>query len=124
MLIITDDQITHLSALSRADFIGRADRLLRSRFEEAAAVPDGELNAPIEALTDKALGYGLVMEPQALAYIVTGWLLGLEFDTDFPAARFMLASPDYTPAEKADWLENWTVRMFKLLAPSSSKMGG
>ena len=85
-------------------------------------MPDGALDGAIGGLADKAVEYGLETEQQALAYIVTGWLLGLEFDAEFPAARFMLASPDYTPAEKADWLENWTVRMFSLLAPPSPTM--
>lgn len=118
MLSITDRQVDEISASMMSNFIRRSDDFLRSQFPEAAVNPPGSLDAPIARLLRQGSAYGLTTERQLLTYVVTGWLLGLDFDSAFPAATFVLNSPEYTADDKAEWLENWTVEIFRQLKTS------
>lgn len=69
----------------------------------------------MRAQAGRAEAYGLVTERQAAAYVTCAWLLGPDFDAEFPAAREMLGSHEHSPDEKAEWLGEWTEAMFAAL---------
>jgi hypothetical protein len=43
-----------------------------------------------------------------MIYITSAWLLGLNFDKEFPSAKETLNSKKLPPDKKADWLAKWT----------------
>ena len=61
--------------------------------------PEGKKN--IAAQCAKARSYGMIIELDIANYIITAWLLGLDFDTRLPAMKEILATPDLTPSQKA-----------------------
>lgn len=108
----------HMDAQSKAVREGFEDRLvefLRGEFPEAKDEPDNELRAAVHALVDKSVGYGLQAEQHAAVYLTTAWLLGKEFDTEFPAAQEILTSNKMGPDEKSERLAKLTERLFVAL---------
>ncbi|KHD11469.1 hypothetical protein PN36_29115 [Candidatus Thiomargarita nelsonii] len=69
----------------------------------------------IHEQVSKARSYGLETERQIANYVTTAWLLGQQFDTEFPAAQEMLNSSNYSHDEKSLWLEQWTEQIFATL---------
>ncbi len=114
-LNIRTEQMEALAAPHLSDFVGRLVAHLRESFPEANEEPDEELTAAVEELVEKADSYGLTTGAQAAAYVTCAWLLGADFDSEFPAAGEMLESPDYSPDEKAEWLAEWSVAMLAAL---------
>jgi hypothetical protein len=115
MLVINTEQLGTLDKVAEADFVGRAATFLIESFPEAANLPAEELVAAVGRQIDKAKGYGLASERQAAAYLISAWLLGEDFDSRFPAARIALSVTDMSADEKAKWLEEWTVELFRTL---------
>lgn len=114
-LKIREDQLRALAAPQAERFEARLADFLREQFPEAAEEPPDELRAAVRAQAEKAEAYGLLTERQAAAYVACAWLLGPDFDTEFPAAVEVLGSPERSPDEKADWLGEWTEAMFAAL---------
>jgi hypothetical protein len=117
-LKIREDQMDALAESQAELFDERLARFLRGQFPEAADEPPEELRAAVREQVMKAEGYGLTTERQAAVYVTCAWLLGLDFDADFPAALDMLASEEYPPEDKADWLERWAESLFGALEGS------
>jgi hypothetical protein len=108
----------HMDAQSKAVREGFEDRLvefLHKQFPEAKDEPAGELRAAVHEQVERALGYGLQAEQHAAIYLTTAWLLGREFDSEFPAAKDILTSNKMGPDEKAERLAKWTERLFVAL---------
>lgn len=112
---IRTEQMEALAAPHLSDFVGRLVGHLREAFPEAREEPDAEMTEAVGALVEQADSYGLTSGAQAAAYVTCAWLLGPDFDGEFPAAREMLDSPHYSPDEKAEWLAEWSVAMLAAL---------
>jgi hypothetical protein len=56
----------------------------------------------------------LATEADQVNYVVTGYLLGLHFDTEMPAATEVLHDPYLNGTQKADWLQQWTQQFLRL----------
>jgi hypothetical protein len=94
------------------------DRLyefLCEEFPEAKDEPPDELRAEIHRQVEKAKGYGLESEQDVATYMTSAWMLGKEFDTEFPAANEILISPLRTSEMKAEALAKLTERLFLAL---------
>lgn len=65
---------------------------------------------------ERARAYGLRAELDIARYVVTAWLLGVDFDTRFPAMQQVLATDRLQPAQKADAIEKIAMAVFKELA--------
>ena len=116
MFTIRSQQINTLGQANEDEFVRRLSSFLRGEFPEAREMPATELELSIKNQVTRAGSYGLDYEDQIATYTLTAWQLGEDFDTQFPAARHMLKSLNYTPEEKTAWLEAWTVKMFAELA--------
>jgi hypothetical protein len=111
---IRKEQIAALNTGQAENFDRRMAAFLQEQFEEAAEEPVEELLPVIEAQTEKANRYGLTTEQDVASYVITAYLLGLDFDTEFPAAQEVLTAQ--VPAEnKAVFLEEWTKEMLETL---------
>jgi len=93
-------------------FVERAVSFLYENFPESLDEDPRELTETVGAQLEKADSYGLITEQQAMTYITSAWLLGTDFDTEFPAAQQTLAAKEFSPDEKADWLAEWTEAVF------------
>jgi hypothetical protein len=111
-MLIRKDQLNEMAVPGIALFIERAVVFLYENFPESLDEDPNELTEAVGSLIEKAETYGLVTEQQVMTYITSAWLLGLNFDKEFPAAKKTLSSKDLTPDEKADWLAKWTEKIF------------
>lgn len=115
MFKMRQEQENALGQAKESEFLRRLAGFLREEFPDAHEMSDADLEMGVKQQTTRARSYGLENEDEIATYTVTAWQLGENFDTEFPAAQYILKSPDYTPAEKSDWLEAWTVKMFEEL---------
>ena len=111
-MLIRNEQFDEMAIPNIAQFIERAIAFLYDKFPESLEEDTDELTEIVGVLIEKAETYGLVTEQHAMNYIVTAWLLGIDFDTEFPAAQETLSSNEFTPDEKSDWLAEWTEKIF------------
>jgi hypothetical protein len=72
------------------------------------------INTIVELL-EKAYSYGFEAEDDLAIYIVTAYLLGVNFDREFPAATQILTDPAFSAHEKAQQLQSWTQELLKTL---------
>ena len=84
---------------------------LHGLFPESAEIPDEELIKTLQSLLEKASGYGLESENDFTVYIITAYLLGVDFDTESPAVSKILSETGVTASEKARNLQNWTQQL-------------
>lgn len=112
MLKIRKDQMNALSEPMGDRFVDGLVEFLREEFEDARRERPDDLKPPVREQIEKARSYGLESKEQIATYVTAAWLLGPEFDAEFPAARDVLTSSAYTPDEKSDWLAEWVERMF------------
>jgi len=113
-LRIRKKQISFLDEQQSATYELRLAKFLQEQFSDAAQEPLVKLRPEVSVQIEKAHGYGLVSEQDIADYAVTAWLLGADFDTEFPAAKEVLTSQ--IPGEmKARFLEEWTKEMFETL---------
>ncbi len=112
---IYKDQIVKFEQIELKKFGLRIADFLQSQFQDAEEVSQEELLPVIQKKIKNAQVYGLLTEQQIVIYVVTSWLLGEHFDTEFIAAQEMLKSSEYSPADKSKWLVQWTEEMFKIM---------
>ena len=108
-LRFTEDQFAQLAELR---FERRLTQILIDadpRAEEALSTEDGR--TVLRGQCAKARGYGLTTEIEIARYVITAWLMGLEFDTRFPAMAEILNSEELTPAQKAEAIERLTSKV-------------
>jgi hypothetical protein len=97
-------------------FEHRLVHFLHETFPDSLDMPEGELEAAVVRLVEKAQHYGMTDESSVAVYVTTAYLLGEHFDTQFPAAADILNYDDrYHAGEKAQRLENWTRELFQAL---------
>ncbi len=82
-------------------------------FPESAQIPDEELTKTLQSLLEKASGYGFEAENDLAVYIITAYLLGVDFDTEFPVVSKILSQPAQTASEKAKNLQSWTRQLLQ-----------
>ena len=114
MLKIRAAQMQKLGSSNSGSFEDRLVSFLQEEFDDARDEPRLELKAAVGGLVEKARTYELTTEQQIATYVTCAWLLGQDFDTEFPAAEEMLSSP-YSPEDKATWLSQWTEAIFETL---------
>lgn len=84
------------------------------------ALSNDKGRAELRAQCGKARGYGLTTEIEIARYVITAWLMGLDFDTKFPAMAEILNSGYLSPAEKAEAIEKLTVMVLSTLKNGKS----
>ena len=94
-----------------ANFLERAVKFLYEKFPESRKEDPDKLTDMVGVQLDKADSYGLATEQQVMTYITSAWVLGPNFDKEFPSARETLNSKRTTPDKKADWLAKWTEKV-------------
>ena len=82
---------------------------------EARQEKPEELKAVIKKMITKARSYGFQSADEIGIYIDSAWLLGENFDTEFPVATQTLNDKKLSGSEKAHWLGDWTAEIFKTL---------
>lgn len=115
MLTIGEEQVAALAKIQSEKFTDRLAIFMCQEFPDALEVPKIEFKNIIDRQISQAQGYGFELEDQLATYVVTAWYLGEDFDTHFPAAKFMMSASSYNATEKIQWLKEWTLAMFNSL---------
>jgi len=97
-------------------FQNRVIDFLHSSFPDSVQMEQAELREGVAFMLEKATHYGLQTEIDQVNYVVTAYLLGLNFDTEMPAATEILTDKYLSGTQKADWLQQWTQQLFQVLA--------
>lgn len=79
--------------------------------------PEG--TATLQAQVANARRYGMRSELDLARYVITAWLLGLDFDTRFPAMAEVLAIERLGPSQKAEALERISTTLLETLNPGA-----
>jgi hypothetical protein len=115
---IRDRQLGFLAQQSEADYVERLTRFLQNEFPDASTEPVLTLLVEVASQVRKARSYEITSEQDIAIYVITAWLLGVDFDTGFPAAENVLTAA--VPGEmKAKFLEDWTHQLFESLESES-----
>ena len=115
MLKIRKEQMANLSGRRTEQFVERIADFLHEEYPETEDIPHEEFLATIHRQTNRADSYGLTTEQQVATYVTCAWLLGLDFDSEFPAAQEVLTSDQHSPEAKREWLAEWTEAIFAAL---------
>lgn len=97
------------------NFQQRLIEYLHSQFPDSLEIPSQELYDSVSFILEKAAYYGFETEADQAAYAVTAYMLGLHFDTEFPAATEILTNGSLTGTEKANQLQYFTEKLFAAL---------
>lgn len=114
-MIIRREVFQAFAAVPRAEFRRSLIGFLREQFPDAKDMPAAELEAGVDLCIAKAESYGIDTCQDVATYTVTAFLVGVDFDTDFPAATDILVSPVLGSGDKAQWLREWTAELFRAL---------
>ncbi len=104
------------SQMADAHFLARVTTILLDTMPDAydtLHTPEGR--GVLQAQYDKALTYGFRSELDVGRYLITAWLLGVDFDQRFPAISEILATSTLTPSQKADAIEQLSTTLIKTL---------
>ncbi|RLC19832.1 MAG: hypothetical protein DRI57_06240 [Deltaproteobacteria bacterium] len=112
MIVIRKEQMDVFSQESLDRFEEEVIDFLQDQFPDAKEESREELNPAVHEQVKKAKSYGLETERQVVTYVTTAWLMGREFDSDFPDAQEILGSPEYSSDDKSEKLVQWTEKMF------------
>lgn len=111
---IRKQQFDALNQQQEAGYELRLTEFLRKQFADAAVKPVAKLRPEVAGQIAKARGYGLLTEQEVASYVISAWLLGQDFDKEFPAAQEVLTAP-VSGNVKASFLEQWTQELFEKL---------
>ena len=112
MILIRKEIMDALGQSAWTDFARRLVAFLQGQFPDAAEQPRESLVKGVRGQIAAARGYGMVTEQDIAIYVTSAWLLGGEFDREFPAVAEMMAS-EAPPETKAEWLEEFTNEVFE-----------
>lgn len=115
MLTISDRTFAAFGAVEDEKFAERVARFLREEVAELRDEPIDAMVAAVRGLMVRARSYGLTSERGVVVFATAAAFLGLDFDTDFPAANAVLAAGDMAEAQKIGWIESWSTEMFERL---------
>lgn len=106
--------------LGRQGFEQRLVKLIRGTYpQESADISPTELSRMIWEQVRRAERYGLVDEQSAATFVVTAWLLGVDFDTTIPSMRQLLNDPALSARSKSQAMADFTQVVFGELEVSS-----
>jgi hypothetical protein len=112
MLQLTDAQQTKLGD---GVYLGKMRRFLNDKFPETKEVSNAELDMGIRFLTGKAFIYHITVERDLGAYVVCGWVMGLDFDEKFPTIKDVLEDFSISSSDKAEFLWRFMDKTFEIL---------
>lgn len=104
-------------------YLGRLRDLLVAGSTHPAATrteldsPEG--TATLQAQVANARRYGMRSELDLARYVITAWLLGLDFDTRFPAMAEVLATERLGLSQKAEAMERISTTLLETLNPGA-----
>ena len=104
-----------IQAIGDGVYAERMRVYLNEQFPESKDIDDKEMEAIILSLTDKAAGYKLILETHVAPFIVASWVMGLDFDQDFIAAKEVLEDIEMDSGEKAEWLWQFLIQTVGIL---------
>ena len=108
---IRNQQLTFLSEQQELSYEQRLTSFLQSQFADALAQPVDQLRPAVSTQIKKARSYQILTEQDIAVYVITAFLLGENFDSQFPAAGDVLTAQ--IPGEmKSKFLEDWTEEIF------------
>ena len=81
--------------------------------------PDG--TAALQAQVANARRHGMSSELDLARYVITAWLLGVDFDCRFPAMAQVLTSERLGPSQKAEALERICTTLLESLKPGAPR---
>jgi hypothetical protein len=116
MLKLSSDQEAVFAAEARRAYQERVVDLLREGFDNARAMRRRDLRPVVREQIDKAKGHGLISMRQVATYVVTAWILGVDFDERFPVLRRTLHNWDIDPQRKAEILIEHTMALLSALS--------
>lgn len=93
-----------LKQLGQRIYLGRMRGYLNDVFPETKEMPRNTLEQLIEELTERAAGYKLVLETHIAPFIVAAFVLGMDFDQEYPLALEVLLDYELDSERKAQWL--------------------
>lgn len=114
------------ATLGRASFERRLLGIIRRNYGHPSAdFSDEDLKKEIWQQVERAHQYGLKDELSAATFVLTAWLLGVNFDQRIPAIMQILNASELSSASKAQSLEDFTLSLFSALdqAASSANSG-
>ncbi|APR86607.1 Hypothetical protein A7982_11956 [Minicystis rosea] len=106
MLKILREQLDHFARKARRDFAERVVLHIDLTYPElAASMPEDVLRARVEDGMDRAERYGIVMEEDAVEFILMLFALGPAADEEIPWVRAILRDRDLDGGGKMKRLE-------------------
>jgi hypothetical protein len=117
-LIIRKEQLAFLAEQQGHSYALRLTKFLQLQFPDAGQEPTDKLLPEVAAQIKNAQNYGLLTEQDIAHYVISAWLLGKNFDHEFPAAQEVLAAP-ISAEMKVHFLEHWTQQIFAELEGES-----
>lgn len=118
MLRIRKEQMDAFQQAAERSYRIRLVHFLRQQFPDAAECEETSLTQEVGEQVLKARSYGFLTERQIANYVISAWLLGRDFDTEFPVVQQMLGS-ELPPDEKSGSLEQFTTELFHQLERSA-----
>lgn len=117
MLSISPTQFEQLGAQS---FVARMAAIIVEADPSAAdEVRSDSFAMKVLAQVDRAKSYGLQSARHAATFVLSAWLLGLDFDEHLPAVQAVLNNPNYSAHQKATFLETFTTSLMAGLEAGS-----
>jgi hypothetical protein len=97
---------SQLQRIGEQSFLMRMREILAEQFpDQRASLASPEFEPTVLTLVERAATYGLGDEQSAATFVLTAWLLGTGFDTDFPGLQELLTQEDLTAHQKCAALE-------------------
>lgn len=117
MLSISQTQFEQLGAQS---FVARmAAIIVEADPSSADEVRSDSFAKTVLAQVDRAKRYGLQSARHVATFVLSAWLLGLDFDEQLPAVQAALSNPNYSAHQKATFLETFTTNLMAGLEAGS-----
>ena len=105
-----------MEAMARERFLDRVTAILADSYPGSrAGLASGDTREVMRAMYAKARGHGFTVELDLARYIITAWILGIDFDTRYPAMAELLALQTLSPAQKSEAVEQMTTTLMEML---------
>jgi len=114
MLILRHPQLIALATKGKEDFINKIMDFLRSEIEDVKKMDDLDLRKEIDNQILKANRYGFCLNSTVASYIISAFLMGENFDTDFKVATEIL-NEKTNEEVKCKKIEEWVFEIFTTL---------
>jgi len=112
-----------LNRIGTGTFSARVQAAVAQQFpDQAAALPEEAFAKEVEDLVQRAGAYGLTDERSAAVFVVTAWLLGEDFDAQYPELKALLQVKALLPMQKSAAMEAFATTLLDALE-SASKGG-